>query len=221
MWPILRYRFRGHENRGTPSPWFEPIDEEGDVNRISFSLENYLDARLESKKGGVTYHQWALLELTQGYDVGEARRSVDPGEKRRPFEPLTGLLTVRPLKYVDFYGLASWDHYDRGISSTDISLVASLERFPRRKDSFTLNYKFERGTQNTLNVSIDAWVAYGFSVGASLSRDMDLDHNVLGRYWLGYDRQCWGIRLGAEQTEEQTSLIFNFKLLGLGDVKPM
>ena len=192
---------------------------DGRENRIAFSLKNYLNARFENKKGQVSYRQWVTLTLTQAYDFEEERRHTEPGEKKEPFEPLNVTLRVQPLANIDFLGHLNWDHYDREIADADLSLDLFIQRSGGKKDTFKIDYVFERDNQETVSASFALNLAYGFSVGASIERDLLLDKNVSNGYWLGYDSQCWGVELGTEIDEKDTTVMVRFNLLGLGDIK--
>ena len=219
--PVLSYRYRVNQDEEEESPWFEPIDEEGKINHVTLSLENYLDARLENKKGEITYRQWGFLSLSQGYDIDEVRRNEEPGIKKKPFEPLTGLLILRPFQDIDILSMAKWDHYDNKITFADVSLDLSLERSGGRKDLLRLDYRYERDSQKSLNLWLRVNLVHGFSVGGSLERDLDLDYTISNRYWLDYQGQCWGVRFGVHREDDDTRVMLLFRILGLGDIKTL
>ena len=218
--PVLSYRHRVHQDENKVSPWFEPIDEKGKINQVTLSIENFLDARLESKKGEVTYRQWAFLNLSQSYDIEESRHK-EPETKDKPFEPLTALLILRPFQHIDLYSEAKWDHYDHKITFADLSLDVSVERSGQRKDTFKVDYQYEKDGQKSLNFWLGVNLAHGFSVGSSLERDLGMAHTISNSYWLDYQNQCWGVRFGAERQDEDTNVIVLFRLLGLGDIKAL
>lgn len=217
--PVLGYRYRNHLDKAEYRPWFEPVDDEGDINLVSFSLENYLDARLENKKGDVTYRQLATLTFTQGYDLHEARRNDEPGRNREPFVPLNGLLTVGPAKNIDIFCEAEWDHYDHEISFADVALRLSVDRSGNKKDSVNVDYRYDKAGQKNLSLTANVNLVSGFYVGGSLERDVELDHNISNSYWVGYDSQCWGMRVIAERGENETSIMVLFRLINFADIK--
>jgi LPS-assembly protein len=217
--PTLSYTYLVPQDEEEEGPWFEPIDAEGKINRIAFSLENYLDARLETEKGMVKYRQWVTLTLTQGYDIEETRRDTGPGDKRRPFEPLKATMRVQPFGAADFLGVTEWDHYDHEITLADLSLDLFIKRSGGRKDKLNIDYLFKRDIQEALSASIDLNLAYGFSVGALIERDIDLHENISNSYWLGYNSQCWGAKIVSEIEDDETTVTLLFNLLGLGDIK--
>jgi len=216
--PVLGYRYRNHLDEAQYRPWFEPIDDEGDINVAFFSLENYLDARLENKKGDVTYRQWMTLTLTQGYDLHEARRNDIPGSEREPFVPLNGLLTVSPIKNVDLFCEAEWDHYASEISYADVALKVSVERSGNKQDTLSIDYQYDKTGRKNLSLAANLNLVSGFYIGASLERDIDLDHNISNGYWVGYDSQCWGVRLIAERGVNETSFMVLFRLTNFADI---
>jgi LPS-assembly protein len=217
IWPVLSYTYRVPQEEDNPSPWFEPIDAVGRTNKLSFCLENFLDARLENMKGDITYRQWATLDLCQGYDVDEAMRDDDLGPKR-PFDPLNATMTVRPISNIYFRGIANWDYYEHEISSGELSSTLSLERPGGRKGSLQLDYGFIRGQSKNLNMYLDVHLSPRFSAGTSLKRDIILGEDIETGYWVGYNSQCWGTRLVVERVDNVLRYMVNINLLGLGDV---
>ena len=217
--PVLTYNYRVQQDDEADSPWFEPIDEEGDANLFSFALENYFDVRLENKKGDVSYRQWATLVISQGYNVATARQNETPGEKKETFEPLSARATLKPSRNIDFYGMTKWDHYDQEITFTDVSLELSVDRSGNRKDIYELDYRYELGSGESIDFLVDINLAYGFSVGSSLERELAFEENISSGCWLEYESQCWGIKLGAENEHDDVNITLGFRLFGLGDIK--
>ncbi len=218
--PTLGYSYRDLHDGDDESPWFEPVKEEGDANLITFSFENFLDARLEDQNGHVFYRQWAKLMLSQSYDIDEERNSDERGRDDEPFEPLYAEMILRPWPNLYFFGAAEWDHYDEEIIFADFSLNLSVARSGGRRDRLALNYQYdeEEDRRESINFWFDVNLAYGLSAGSSLERDLDIGENISNRYWLQYQRQCWGIRFAAEKADEETSVMLEFQLLGLGDI---
>ncbi len=213
--PTLSYTYQDFQDGEDQSPWFESIKEEGDANLVTLSIENFLDARLENEKGDVSYRQWANLTLSQGYDVREERRE---GGKKEPFVPLCAEMTLRPSPNLDFFGVTKWDHYDQGITFVDLSLDLTFDRSGDRKDTFNIDYLYEKDDQKSINFWLDVNLSYGLSVGSSLERDLGLDQDISNSHWLEYQRQCWGVKFVVEKEDEETSATIVFQLLGLGDI---
>jgi LPS-assembly protein len=210
IWPILRYRYRDRQGKSDENPWFNPLEEEGSLNQIAFSIENFLDGRIEDGKGNVRYHQWGLLTLTQPYDMNRGTR---------PIAPFSATMTLKPLAYLDFVGSAEWDHYSKKIESADASMALWYPRGGGRRDRYSLNYENLDNGSETINLSAYLNLVYGFSVGGDLSRNLNSDEDISNRAWLGYDSQCWGVSLALRQEHEENTYMIYFRLRGLGEIK--
>ncbi len=232
--PVLTYIFRGYRTDGDETPWFSPVgrgdfeapwfdsssqdeDENKDRNRIAFSLENFLDARFEDKKGRVSYSQLVNFKLTQGYDIDNARSDDD---ENKPLTPLKALLIITPFSSLNLRGSAGWDHYENRFSQATIAGNLSVNRSGGMTDTYEVNYRYYQDIadgQTNVNFRANVNVVYGFSVGGSLQRDMDKNKNLSSAGWVGFQRQCWGLRLGASREMGNTDVIVVLRLIGLGD----
>ncbi|MBU0988878.1 MAG: LPS assembly protein LptD, partial [Proteobacteria bacterium] len=180
------------------------------------SLENFLDARFEDKKGRVSYQQWATFKLYQGYDLDNARND---GEDR-PFTPLTAELIVTPFPSLDLRGSAGWDHYEHTFSQSTLSGSLSVDRSGGRADTYEVNYQYYQSSadgQTNVNFRANVNFVHGFSVGGSLQRDIDAGQNISTAGWFGYQSQCWGLKLGAAREYSDTNIMVVIRLIGLGD----
>jgi LPS-assembly protein len=221
--PVLSYAYQVRHDDEGQSPWFEPIENNFGIdkigNLISLSLDNFFDARIENKKGHAYYRRWATFSLSQAYNIDEARRNENPEIEKKPFAPLTASLSVYPTSALDLSWTTAWDHYEKEIPYTILSLNLTVDRSGGRQDLYSIDYMDNQTGQSSLNYWIEVNLAYGFSVGSSLARDMDLGENISNRYWLQYMSQCWGVKLIGEREDDETSIMLQFHLLGLGDFR--
>jgi LPS-assembly protein len=232
IWPQLSYRYRGVHGDSDLRPWFEEIYIEGRINRATFSLANFLDARLENKQGDVTYRQWATFDLSQTYDIAEARRDTRRWIDREPFRPLSAELIVRPLRYLDLRGGVRWDHYDLTVADSNVSFDLSVDRAGGRKDKYKIDYIYVRDNperlseydwdiqtnlEHSLNVHADVNIAFGFYVGGSLENNLGESEVISNSYWLGYQSQCWGTKFLVEMEDDEMTFMVGINLLGLGE----
>lgn len=220
IWPTLSYSFRGIHPEEDDSPWFGPPEASQEENRVVFSLENYLDARVGVQGERVKYRQLVSLKLTQGYDIREARAdSNEPGQKKEPFDPLEMVLSVRPLKALDLYGTLKWDHYDQEIVSSHVSADLSIKRVGSKRDRYSVEYSYEQGGDEYLSATAQVNLWWGYSAGASVSRDLVGKSYVRRSYWVDYQGQCWGIKVALEEEKEDRRVMFFMRFTGLGEIK--
>ncbi|MBN1849192.1 MAG: LPS-assembly protein LptD [Deltaproteobacteria bacterium] len=216
--PSLNYQYRVPGDDQKTQPWFEPIDVDGKINRATFSIDNFLDARKENNKKEITYSRWGDFSLSQGYDLDEAHRDRSSGTTKEPFDPLVGSLTLRPSSFAYFSANAYWDHYQKHFNDTDVSLDLSIPRSAGRQDTLTVDYAYHKEGDRNLNYSFGLNLLHGLSIGASVKRDLVKDENISQVYWTEYTSQCWGIRLTVEEDDRDTSYMLTIRLLGLGDI---
>jgi len=230
--PVLTYLYRGYRTNGEGTPWFSPLERSGyqspwvesfyesengqeGRNRIAFILENFLDARYEDAKGNITYGQWGTFKLYQGYDMDTVKTNGD-----RPFTPLMAELIVRPLSFLDLRGNAGWDHYEHAFASSTLSGGLSISRGGGRTDYYEVNYQYFRDPsygQTNVNFRADVNLMQGFLVGGSFQRDIEAGQNISTAGWVGYQGQCWGLKLGAAKEDGHTNVMVLVRLVGLGD----
>ncbi len=229
--PSIYYTYQGYNTDGEDAPWFSPIEQDDygtpwfltfnqdeknqDRNRVTLSLENFLDARMEDKKGNVAYDQWAIFRLNQGYDIQDATKD----KKDQPLTPLTAELIITPFPAMDLRGSTGWDHYRNAFTQTTLSGELTVQRYGGRHDYYEINYQhylYEEANQTNINFRTDINLAYGFSIGGLLQRDLEVEKNISSAGWLGYQGQCWGVRLGAGKESGDTTFILAVRLVGLG-----
>jgi LPS-assembly protein len=220
--PSLIYEYQGNGDSDPYQPWFDPADKEDALNRVFLSLENFLDARTEKKKGGeVSYEQWLYFNLLQGYNLKEARRSEETGGERRPFEPLTGTLTLTPYRSLYFDAEVQWDYYESNVPLAEVSLSWAIQRSGGRTDLIGLDYQYTRDATEGLYLYGHVNLIYGFSVGGTLSQNLSSNTAVQESIYLDYQSQCWGVRVVGESVEGVNSFMVLFRLLGLGSLESM
>jgi LPS-assembly protein len=216
--PTLTYDFRSHRDEDRFQPWFEPIDDVGDLNHVTLAIENILDSRRDDEEGKTHYAQWGTFTLRQPYSIDEARRDDEPERDREPFEPLEAELNVFPFPWLDVDAETHWDHYQSDITYTDISAGFSMERSGGRTDRYALEYQYEEDDSQFLGYRVHLNLAGGFSAGTALRKELEMDHTLDSAYWVQYQAQCWGLRLSAGSLDGVDSFMLTFHLLGLGDV---
>jgi len=215
--PNLIYEYRSHKDQNLYQPWYESTDEDGDLNRVAFSLDNFIDAKNVDEKGNVTYSQWATFRVMQGYDIHESRRDDNPGQKKEPFEPLSAIFTFMPFQQLDMDAEVQWDHYKGDVSYADVGLRFDFVRASGRTDIYRLDYVYNDNGNKGLTYYFNVYISRGFSIGSTLQRDIDLGHDIEKSLWVEYNSQCWGISLGVNQYDDESRIMFSFKLMGFGD----
>jgi len=77
---------------------------------------------------------------------------------------------------------------------------------------------YAKDSVKSLNYQFGINLAYGFSIGAERKRDFITTYDIENSYWVGYESQCWGVKLYYEDLEEDTRAMLVFSLLGAGEI---
>jgi hypothetical protein len=215
--PEITYQYRGPGEIEVPSPWYEPVDQEGRINQVVLSLKNFLDARYD-RNDTTTYRQWGYLYIDQAYSIDRAREDLPPGEKREPFDPLTATLGINPTSDIQGRFKVEWDHYEKMITRTSASFDLSIDRKIGSKDEYSLDYSSNRlSNSQYLGISCDIYLRNGISVGGTFERELKSNDNIIQQAWLGLERQCWGMKFGVERRDRSIGFSMMFNLKGLGE----
>lgn len=246
--PSIIYAYRVPQDQGEYQPWFDPIDAEGKVNMVAFSLENILDSRSETKKSGVRYRQWGTFTLVQPYNIDAARGGG------QAFAPLLGTLNLNPSANLGLEAHAAWDYDQNSITNTGIFMSLGMDRSGGRRDTLSVAYQYTQGgvvnpalipgiitsyqyTQGgvfnststpgtmteyqyagkSLAYRLHVNLVRGFSVGNTMTRDLDAGRTIQNSIWIRYASQCWAVSLVQNyMAESGTSWMVYFQLFGLG-----
>ena len=110
-----------------------------------------------------------------------------------------------------------WDHYKDDFSYADIGLKLNVDRSNGRTDIYRLDYVYNDDGSKGLSYYVKINLTRGFALGSTLQRDIEISHDVEKSYWLEYNSQCWGIRLGNQQYDEESRVMLSVKLFGFSD----
>jgi len=201
----------------------DAIDAVEDVNKLSFFLVQRL-----LKKGGagdkdLEVRQIARLEISQSYDLDEARGLVTPGDPRRPFSPirfdLDSQISDSFFLNTDF----TYNVYSDAMEIWNIDTGIKLNRW--------LMLIFERRERDDQSASIlgtlDVTLPKGwngkYSIRYDEFNDKFLEHNA--RLTYNDKCMCWGFTIdyidrniftGTTKINE-TRILFGITLRGLGN----
>ncbi len=214
--PSLIYNYREYRNQDTYLPLFEPLKQDGRFNQVAFAFDNLFDVRKENEKGEVIYAQWARFNLVQGYNIEKPTGNRVPANEKRDFLPLVGFLSVSPVYPLSLQAEVEWDHYESDFTYANTSLEFSVRRAGGKHDTYGVEYLYLKDGNKGFNFNFNIQLLYGFSAGASQTRDLRRDKNVGQAYWLDYQSQCWGVRVISENVVGLESFMILFRLEGLG-----
>ena len=216
--PSLLYNYRVHKDLDAYRPWFESMDADGKMNRVALALDNFLDARRETEKEGALYEQWTRFTMIQGYRIDGTWWDEGLSKEERPFEPLIGILTLRPFSNLYLNTEVHWDYYEKDIPFADVALALNIPRSGGRTDFIGVDYQYVKDGNKGFNANGFVNLGYGFGVGGGVRRDLNAKSSLAKGLYLDYQSQCWGVRVISDNLAGVGSIMVHFRLLGLGAI---
>lgn len=207
--PRIVYVYRPDVNQGD-LPYFDGLDRLYKKNQITYSLNNYFLTERNNR-----FQQIMRISVSQSYDINEARRSLLPGQRRRPFSDVVLETQLGPFCgiYLDAEGALS--PYGEGITRGD----ADLNVTTRRGDRFKLTYQYRPGQTRDLSTELFVKLFPKWSIEARNVHSFQYHQNIETRVSLQYKSQCWGIRFAYSDLYGDRKFMVIFALTGIGEIK--
>ena len=200
----------------------DAIDAIEDVQQLSFFLVQRLLRKGPTSGKSTEVVQIARLEISQSYDLDEARGIITPGSERRPFSPIRFDLDSQISDYFFLNTDFTYNFYTDNMETWNIDTGIKLSKW--------LMLIFERREQDDQSASIlgtiDITLPHGwngkYSVRFNEFTDTLLEHNA--RLTYNDKCMCWGFTLdyvdrnifsGTTKINE-TRILFSISLKGLG-----
>jgi len=202
----------------------DAIDAVEDTNKLGFFLVQRLLRKGPDSNKDTEVRQIARLELSQSYNLDEARGLIIPGSERRPFSPIRFDLDSNLSDNFFFNTDFTYNFYTDVMETWNIDTGIKLNSW--------LMLIFERRERDDQTASIlgtlDITLPKGWNGKYSLRydefNDTLLEHNA--RLTYNDKCMCWGFAIdyidrniitGATKTNE-TRILFSISLKGLGDL---
>ena len=203
------------------------IDAVEDVNKLSYFMVQRLLRKGSSGSKSTEVTQIARVEISQSYDIDEARgQMIIPGTERRPFSPirfdLDSKLTDNFFLNTDF----TYNFYTDVMETWNIDTGIKLNKwlmliFERRERDDPNNQT--ASILGTLDITLPKGWNGKYSIRYDEFNDTLLEHNA--RLTYNDKCMCWGFTVdyidrniftGATKTNE-TRILFSISLKGLGN----
>jgi LPS-assembly protein len=198
--PKLSYVYVPPLNQGGFAD-FDEVDRVSPVNEIRYSLNSTLSS--------IVY-----LDIRQSYNIREARGDdrEDP-ERKRPFTDIFAELAVRPAPSMNLSLKGRYDAYDGRFENSDGSFAFKEDRY-----DVSFSYRFAREELEYLEAGARWKATDAISAGFWSRYSLKDEENIERTFTVGYAHQCWGAELSYRQRPEETLILLDFSLKGLGEV---
>ena len=207
--PAVSYIYIPRIDQGN-IPQFDAVDAVTSSNTTTFSLINRLTAHYKESTGPSAYTTFDLMvfKLSQSYDLNAAREQSSIVHTR---SDVLGELFVKTPKLFSLTGNASYDPYDRTLSSHTVGFGITTERASANLSEQSLRNPATQFLIGGGTVKLGKW-----DLGAQWWRDMENRKTTEQDYSLRYTGQCWGVRMTYSITPGETRFMAMLDLKGIG-----
>ena len=223
--PRLQYDYIPDIDRTDRAKIFpvDGIDAISNMNQLRFFLVQRLLRKREGESKNMEVEQIARLELSQGYDIDEARRSPIPGMSRQPFSTfrfdLDSKLSDNFFLNTDFTFNFYTDTVETWNIDTGFKLNKWLMLIVERRDRFDES----ASTLGTLSLTLPKGWNGKYSLRYDEFNNRLLEQNA--RLTYNSKCMCWGFTIDFIDRDIITSdiitnekkIMFNISLKGLGE----
>ncbi len=212
--PEASYHYRW-VNNDDPLPALDIVDTLPDINRLTYSLNNYFRARGRDGNGKPFEKYLGYVKLSQYYDLQEARRDLTtPWDERRPFSDIALRMDIYPLPRWELKFRSRYSVYGEGVTNYDLFTKYSTTR----GDNFSIDYRYERDAAiHEINAEVETKLTNTLIFQGDIKQSLENDETVSSSLNLIYHPQCWALKFSVENTPEDERIAIVLSLVGLGD----
>ncbi|MGP0564515.1 MULTISPECIES: LPS-assembly protein LptD [unclassified Nitrospina] len=199
------------------------VDDIRPTEALTYFLTQRLLRKDTDSKGNSEVRQVARFEISQSYNIKEARRFQTPLTPRRPFSDLRFDLDTRFTDYFMFNfdseynvydGFVQRFNFDVGIRLSEWLMVVLEKRQVHNESAMILG---------TLDVTLPKGLNFKYSARFDEFNDRVLEHN--GRASYSDPCKCWGLsfdfirrrNINLNVNQAETKMLLSFELRGLAD----
>jgi LPS-assembly protein len=211
--PKLVYSYIPHEEQAE-MPGFDSVDNIEAKNTMTYSLNSTLTGRL-LKDEEKSYFKYLYLDISQSYDLKEAKRDLgSASDRRRPFSDITAEVRIMPTPWSMLTAKGIFDTYKGRYNRHDSELTLS----DKRGDSFRVTHRFVRDTTRYMEAAARLRLTTAAFLTYIERYSFDENKSLETSYGLVYKQQCWTAYLKYVSRIEEKIVYLSFDLLGLGRI---
>ncbi len=186
-------------------------------NTFSYGIENAFTYKImgqDPTTGEVVpiYREFLRLNLSHSFNLYQYRRDSENG---RYWGTVDGRLEFEPTSYLYLQADSSWNLYNNRFETINARLVAS----DKRGDSISIDYLNTYDNTHQINTKLRLAITPEWYVGWINRKDLREEIDFEQTYELGYEGQCWGVKLMyVDSHYRQQGYWVMFSLGGFGEL---
>ncbi len=215
--PRIRYVYSPYRS-SRDIPTIDNRDLYPERNKVIFSLLSFVSSKRSLGGGRYSYSDLFRIKLEQSYNFHKEPTVLSAQEfDRKRLSDLYGEFDFTP-----FYNF--WLRYDTSYNFYGDGFRTHNVRWRYtgyRGSTFDLDYRYHKLEDiNELNFDMTAVLTAAWSFRFHIKQDFERNKQIESKYVLRYTSSCWAIEAKLKTDSDDTSILVNLELLGIGGWTP-
>ncbi len=197
-------------------PYIDSFDRLPQRSRLSISLLSFLSSRTRSNSNTHSYKDLLRLDLTQRFNFVKEPlynfSTIEDNNSESMSEFYTEL-ELRPCRWFYLRYDSLYNHYDTQFTTHNVTAYLSSAA----GDRLDINYRYNRLTDiNQIGLDMRAALLPSVFFTFSIDQNFQADSQIQSSYSLTYQGSCWTLSGILKNNRDDTSIMFNVGLKGIG-----
>jgi len=211
--PRIRYVYSPYRS-SRDIPTIDNQDLYPERNKIIFSLLSFVSSKRGLGGGRYSYSDLFRIKLEESYNFHKEPTVLSAQEfERKSLSDLYGEFDFTPFPSFWLRYDTKYNFYGDGFRTHNVR----WRYVGYRGSTFDLDYRYHKLENiNELNFDMNAIVTASWSFRFHIKQDFERNKQIESKYVLRYTSTCWAIEGKLKTDSDDTSILVNLELLGIG-----
>ncbi len=211
--PHLKYVYTPYRS-SRDIPTIDQNDFYEERNKIVFSLLSFVTSKRNLDSGRYSYSDLFRFKLEQSYNFRKEPTVLSAQDfKRRRLSDLYGEIDFTPISNFWLRYDTKYNFYGDGFRNHNVR----WRYVGYRGSTFDLDYRYHKLEDiNELNFDMNAIITAAWSFRFHIKQDFKRNKQIESKYVIRYTSSCWAIEGKLKTDSDDTSILVNLELLGIG-----
>ncbi len=215
--PRIRYVYSPYRS-SRDIPTIDNRDLYPERNKVIFSLLSFVSSKRALGGSRYSYSDLFRLKLRESYNFHKEPTVLSAQEfARKRLSDLYGEFDFTPFPSFWFRYDTKYNFYGDGFRTHNVR----WRYVGYRGSTFDLDYRYHKLEDiNELNFDMNAILTAAWSFRFHIKQDFERNRQIESKYALRYKSSCWAIEGKIKTDSDDTSVLVNLELLGIGGWTP-
>ena len=197
-------------------PYIDSFDRLPQRSRLSVSLLSFLSSRTRGNSEQYNYKDMVRLDLVQSFNFIKEPLYDIPTLKENEPQSMSEFYTELEIKPCHWFYMrydSLYNHYTSQFTTHNVTANMSSAM----GDRLNVNYRYNRLTNiNQMGLGMTAAILPSVFFSFNINQNFQADTEIQSSYGLLYQGSCWSLSGNLYNNRDDTSIMFNVGLKGIG-----